>query len=92
MNGMRGGLAIEVGISTARLQTLLCRLRFSIVVVFRRTNCIDERVIPREKRPNKAPLETINEHLHEKWRYGLPSQSNDPMDAKIPTLNSTSSA
>lgn len=62
---MRGGLAIEVGINTARLQTLLCRLRFSIVVVFRRTNCMDERVIPRENRPNNAPLKTINEHMHE---------------------------
>ena len=47
----------------ARVQTLVRRPRFSMVVVLRQTNCMEERVMPRAKRPKRPPLESISDIL-----------------------------
>ena len=51
--GDSGGLAMWM----ANSQTLLCRLRFSMVVEFKRTNSSELPVIPIVKRPNMAALQ-----------------------------------
>ena len=56
MNGRGVGSWALLGIRTASVQTLVRRLRFSMVVVLRKTNCMEDIVMPIVKRPKRPPL------------------------------------
>lgn len=70
----------------ASVQTLVRRLRFSMVVVLRKTDCMDERVMPSVKRPKKPPLEGISYALELGNALDLQSQCKDPMNVELIVL------
>lgn len=56
LNGRGVGSWALLGIRTASVHTLVRRLRFSMVVVLTKINCIEDIVMPIVKRPKRPPL------------------------------------